>query len=332
MNDIEIYNSLSAISAGLAPSKLHQHHNPADAYFAVMIGRDLGLSPAASLQNIYNVNGRPSLYADMKLALVKRHPEYAGCEIKSDTSQCTITLKRKNANGIIDTVVSMFTIKDAERAKLTGKDNWKMYPQRMLKARALSYACNDLFPDAMIGLISAEEAADLPKAKADKDQPQDTIIDVPTQELKQVVEIESNVIETEPEHAPATEPVDDLLEIKKAIAGMLTSMIESNLDGFSDEARRHNSFLKHLNSDTVRDCQDFNALVAYHDHLAAKMRGVDAKPTIKQRQDAIVEKLNAMAITGEELEHWTLETLAANRHAALDVVDEWIAKAEATNA
>jgi len=321
VNEIEIYTALQEISNSLAPSKLHQHHNPADAYFAVMIGQDLGLSPAASLQNIYNVNGRPSLYADMKLALVKRHPEYAGCEITADAKQATVTLHRKNANGVIDTVISTFTIQDAERAKLTNKDNWKMYPQRMLKARALSYACNDLFPDAMVGLMSVEEAKDIPKVNVK----QDSIIDVESKAID--LSGDSPEAITEPNQPDENE----MLELKKAIAGILTKMMESNLDGFADESRRHNSFQKHLNSDTVRDCQDYNALVAYHDHLAAKMRGETAKPTIKQRQDAIIDKLTAMSITGEELEFWSDKTQTATRHAQLDEVESWMAKAEVTD-
>jgi len=328
MNEIEIYTALQEISNSLAPSKLHQHHNPADAYFTVMIGQDLGLSPAASLQNIYNVNGRPSLYADMKLALVKQHPEYAGCEISGDAKQCTVTLRRKNANGVIDTVISTFTIQDAERAKLTGKDNWKMYPQRMLKARALSYACNDLFPDAMIGLLSVEEAKDIPKVNAK----QELIIDMGTNAIDLSGDSPEAGIETE-----TAEPVNEILEIKKAISTMLTKMVETNLDGFADEIRRHNSFVKHLwNGDpespgTVNDCQDYNALVAYHDHLAAKMRGETAKPTIKQRQDALIDKLTAMRITGEELEFWSEKAQTATRHAQLDEVQDWIATAEVSN-
>jgi len=324
MNEIEIYTALQEISNSLAPSKLHQHHNPADAYFTVMIGQDLGLSPAASLQNIYNVNGRPSLYADMKLALVKQHPEYAGCEISGDAKQCTVTLRRKNANGVIDTVISTFTIQDAERAKLTGKDNWKMYPQRMLKARALSYACNDLFPDAMIGLLSVEEAKDIPKVNAK----QELIIDMGTNAIDLNSDSPESVTETETETA---EPVNEIAEIKKAIAGMLTKMVETNFDGFADESRRHNSFLKHLNSDTLRDCQNYDALIAYHDHLASKMRGETAKPTIKQRQDALIDKLTAMRITGEELEFWSEKAQTATRHAQLDEVQDWIATAEVSN-
>jgi len=327
VNEIEIYTALQEISNSLAPSKLHQHHNPADAYFAVMIGQDLGLSPAASLQNIYNVNGRPSLYADMKLALVKQHPEYAGCEIVGDAKQCTVTLHRKNANGVIDTIISTFTMQDAERAKLTNKDNWKMYPQRMLKARALSYACNDLFPDAMVGLMSVEEAKDIPKTTVK----QDSIIDVESKAID--LSGDSPEAITEPNQPDENE----MLELKKAIAGILTKMMESNLDGFADEIRRHNSFVKHLwNGDpespgTVNDCQDYNALVAYHDHLAAKMRGETAKPTIKQRQDALIDKLTAMSITGEELEFWSEKAQTATRHAQLDEVQDWIATAEVSN-
>ena len=125
-----------------------------------------------------------------------------------------------------------------------------------------------------------------------------------------------------------TNPETEILEIKKAISGMLTKMVNDNVDGFGDETRRHNSFTKHLNSDTVRDCTDYNALLAYHDHLAAKLRGETANPTIKQRQDALIDRLTAMPIMAEELEEWGDKIRNATRHAALDEVEEWITKYE----
>lgn len=321
MNDIATYTQLQEISNSLSPSKLHQHRNPADAYFAVMIGQDLGLSPAASLQNIYNVNGMPALKADMKLALVKRHPEYAGCEIEGDHLSCTVTLYRKNGTDKPDKVVSKFTIQDAERAKLVGKDNWKAYPQRMLKARALSYACNDLFPDAMIGLMSHEEAMDIakpislesPKKKA-KDAPV-----VPEYEVMQDVDIDP-VIESDTEPEPAS---DDIHELKLSICNVIQSLIDGKIDGFESEIRRHNSFNDHLFTDSVGECGNYELLVAYHDHLAAKLRG-ESKPTIKQRQDMLWPRLINSGAMAEEISEWGETLQNAKRHADVDTVEAWL--------
>ena len=104
----------------------------------------------------------PAMKADLKLALAKRHPEYAGCEIDANTERCIVKMKRRNENGTEESIISTFTIEDAKRAGLfPKKDNWRMYPQRMLKARAISYAVNDLFPDIVFGMLSSEEAQDI---------------------------------------------------------------------------------------------------------------------------------------------------------------------------
>ena len=156
MNDLV---ALQSISKELAQSRLHAHRNPADVLFVILVGESLGLNAATALMNIYNVNGMPTMKADLKLALAKRHPEYAGCEIDSNTERCIVKMKRRKENGTEEAITSTFTIEDAKRAGLfPKKDNWRNYPQRMLNARAISYAVNDLFPDIVFGMLSSEEA------------------------------------------------------------------------------------------------------------------------------------------------------------------------------
>src|SRR5206468_516947 len=52
---------------------------------------------------------------------------------------------------------------DAKKAKLWNKVGpWTEYPQRMLQMRARGFGARDGYPDVLRGLISAEEAADIP--------------------------------------------------------------------------------------------------------------------------------------------------------------------------
>ena len=55
--------------SGLVPSALRG--KPADILIAVQLGMELGLSPVQALQNIMVVNGRPSMWGDLVMALVK---------------------------------------------------------------------------------------------------------------------------------------------------------------------------------------------------------------------------------------------------------------------
>ena len=301
MNDLV---SLQSISKELAQSRLHAHRNPADVLFVILVGESLGLNAATALMNIYNVNGMPAMKADLKLALAKRHPEYAGCEIDANTERCIVKMKRRNENGTEESITSTFTIEDAKRAGLfPKKDNWRMYPQRMLKARAISYAVNDLFPDIVFGMLSSEEAQD---------------IDRHTEKTAEYEIIEAETI-------PGSDTNDEFAELMAATQGIMRKLVDNKIDGFDNEVRRHSSIKKHLGCIMIAECTNFHDLYEYHNHLAAILRGANAKPTIKERQVELIERMTKLA-TGEELEYWLPKIQEATRHAALDEVEEWLDK------
>src|ERR1700760_406981 len=55
-----------------------------DILAAVQYGAELGLKPLQSLQNVCVINGKPSIYGDAALALVKAHPSCLNVEEKYD--------------------------------------------------------------------------------------------------------------------------------------------------------------------------------------------------------------------------------------------------------
>lgn len=309
MNDLV---ALQSISKELAQSRLHAHRNPADVLFVISVGEFLGLNAATALMNIYNVNGMPTMKADLKLALAKRHPEYAGCEIDANAERCIVKMKRRNENGTEEAITSTFTIEDAKRAGLfPKKDNWRMYPQRMLKARAISYAVNDLFPDIVFGMLSSEEAQDIDR------------------HTEKTMATEYEVIESEAEAVPEAEQPertdDEFAEIMAATQGIMRKLVENKIDGFDNEVRRYSSIKKHLGCGMIAECTNFHDLYEYHNHLAAILRNENAKPTIKERQALLIDRITELA-TGEELEEWLPKIQSATRHAALDEVEEWLNK------
>jgi len=308
MNDLV---ALQSISKELAQSRLHAHRNPADVLFVISVGESLGLSAATALMNIYNVNGMPTMKADLKLALAKRHPEYAGCEIDANTERCIVKMKRRNENGTEESIISTFTIEDAKRAGLfPKKDNWRMYPQRMLKARAISYAVNDLFPDIVFGMLSSEEAQDIDR------HTEKTMYEIIESEAEAVPEVET----VQPKRTN-----DEFAELMVATQGVMRNLVDNKIDGFDNEIRRHSSIQKHLGCSMIAECTNFNDLYEYHNHLAAILRGANAKPTIKERQAALIERMTKLA-TGEELEEWMPKIQGATRHSALDDVEAWLDK------
>jgi hypothetical protein len=132
-----------------------------DTLVAMMMGSELGLNPIQALQNIAVINGRPSIYGDALLALVQNHPAFVSINESYDanTFTATCTVKRKGGEPHTQT----FSKTNAEKAKLWGKQGpWTQYPDRMLAMRARGFALRNQFADALAGLITAEEAEDLP--------------------------------------------------------------------------------------------------------------------------------------------------------------------------
>jgi len=134
-----------------------------DILVAVQMGAELGLAPLQALQNIASINGRPSVWGDAALALVQNHPHYVShrewVEGEGDdrAGYCAIT-RRGSAEH-----VQRFGMRDAKRAGLLGKQGpWQQYTDRMLVLRARGFALRDKFADALRGLITAEEAQDMP--------------------------------------------------------------------------------------------------------------------------------------------------------------------------
>ena len=150
-----------ASKSGMVPT---QYVNKPDAVFiAVQMGSELGLAPLQSLQNIAVINGRPSIWGDALLGLVKASAVcddvIESIEGDGDNMVAICVAKRKGKSP----VTSRFSIQDAKSAGLWGKAGpWKQYPSRMLQMRARGFALRDAFPDVLRGLITAEEAQDIP--------------------------------------------------------------------------------------------------------------------------------------------------------------------------
>jgi hypothetical protein len=146
-----------------------QYQNkPHDIMLIIQMGADIGLAPMQSLQNIAIMNGKPSLYGDAALALVRRHPEFENIREYIEDNVAFCEIKRKNQ----DWYVGKFSVEDAKKAGLWGRAGpWKLYSERMLKMRARGFALRDVFADALNGLITIEEANDYPVEQETESQP-----------------------------------------------------------------------------------------------------------------------------------------------------------------
>ena len=171
-----------------------------DILVAIIMGSELGFSPIASLQNIATINGKPSIYGDAMLALVKNSPlcedviETMHKGDKQEDSGAVCTVKRKG----MEPVSVTFTVGDAIRAGLWKKAGpWTQYPKRMLQMRARSFALRDAFPDVLRGLVATEELMDYPDVqdvgkgkKPAKQSPMSNPLDIMNIDEDGVIEME----------------------------------------------------------------------------------------------------------------------------------------------
>jgi hypothetical protein len=137
-------------------------NNPGNILVAIQWGMELGLQPMQSMQNIAVINGRPAIWGDAMLALVRGSGLLESINEKISDTGCVCTVKRKGE----DPVIREFTTEDAKKAGLQGKQGpWSQYPKRMLQLRARAFALRDVFPDVLRGIHIAEEAQDIPPEK-----------------------------------------------------------------------------------------------------------------------------------------------------------------------
>ena len=132
------------------------------AVIATLAGARLGLDPFQSVQGIASINGRPAIWGDALVAIVKgsglvedEAVEYL--PTRSDCKGVRYSVKRK---GVPTPYVGTFSKADAEKAGLWGKGVWQAYPARMMFNRARAFALRDGFADVLRGFRIAEEEQD----------------------------------------------------------------------------------------------------------------------------------------------------------------------------
>lgn len=135
-------------------SGLYKLKNSEQCFMAILRGADMGLSPAESLSGIELVNGKLTLSGGLMAAMIDNSPYYRYQTVVSTDKRCSLRFSRYYPDtGWIESGESDFTIEEAKRANLLGKDVWRNYPKSMLFWRSLSQGarmyCAGLFMGAV---------------------------------------------------------------------------------------------------------------------------------------------------------------------------------------
>lgn len=179
----------AVVASGLAPASLIGKKTGDDAASAVavciMSGAELGLKPMVSLRSFTVINGKPALYGDGLINVVRQSGKVAflktGHEMR-DGQMIGFCHAKRNDTGEESRVE--FSQAEAERAGLwdnrplvrkqiwennqrvwkEGQPNdapWYRYPQRMIGWRAAGYCLRELFGDVLGGIRDEFEAREI---------------------------------------------------------------------------------------------------------------------------------------------------------------------------
>ena len=134
----------------------NQNQRMADAFFVVMMGRELGIPAMMALKTIFVIEGKPSCSGQALLSLMRR----AGVEVvvpdpATITDRATVKVKRPGGEWHEYT----YTEEMAKQAGLLGRNIWGKYKREMMLWRAVSTANRFETPDITGGMYTIEEIA-----------------------------------------------------------------------------------------------------------------------------------------------------------------------------
>jgi hypothetical protein len=156
----EAYRIANAVcKAGMAPRGLETSEK---AMIAILHGLEVGLTPMNALQRIAVINGRPTIWGDGAIGLVRSSGlcEYVTEEI-TGTGDNRVAVCKTKRRGEPSAQIRTFSVSDAIAAGLWKKSGpWSQYPDRMLQMRARAFCLRDVYADVLGGLYLKEEIDD----------------------------------------------------------------------------------------------------------------------------------------------------------------------------
>lgn len=125
-----------------------------DGVLRILFGREVGFTAMQALRLVSVINGRPSVDATAVVGRCLQHPDCEYFElVESSATRAAWKTKRKGR----PEMTIPWTIEQAQKARLDTKDNWKMWPENMLRARAATTLARIVWPEVTAGLYTADE-------------------------------------------------------------------------------------------------------------------------------------------------------------------------------
>lgn len=239
---------------------------PDDVLVVLLTGRSYGVDPMTALANISVINGKPVLEAKLLHGLCLARKDVCEYFICVEASATTATYEAKRV-GAPKPERKTWTLKQAQDAGLTGKENWQKYPQAMLEARAKAALARSAFPDVVTGAYIPDEAEEIDGSRGFV--PEEAFKDArpPIQATARVLPAESASTQSAPR-----------LETHRAMEG--ATVPATTLKAVADDAPREQ---REPGADDGDDpmSAEYNALVAAIANASTPAEVAALKPRIK---------------------------------------------------
>ena len=148
-------DQISVMASAVAKSGLFGVKTSEQAMALMLIAQAEGMHPAIAARDYHVIQGRPALKTDAMLARFQAAGGKVNWETYTD-DQVTGQFSHPQGGSIAIT----WTMEQAKRIGLAGKDNWRNYPRAMLRARCISEGIRTVYPGCVVGTYSVEEVQD----------------------------------------------------------------------------------------------------------------------------------------------------------------------------
>lgn len=148
-------NDLQVMAKAMADTKMFGFKTPQEAFALMLIAQAEGRHPATIAQDYDVIQGRPALKS---LAALARFQLAGGCVRWIESTSTAAEAEFSHPKG--GQLVIRWDMARATAAGLTGKDNWKKFPDQMLRARCAAEGVRAVFPACLNGMYVSEEVQD----------------------------------------------------------------------------------------------------------------------------------------------------------------------------
>lgn len=149
------YGDIEKMASAVVTSKLFGMQTREQAIALMLIANAEGRHPASAAMDYHIIQGRPSLRSDTLMARFQN----AGGKVE------WIKLTDTEAEAVFThpaggTVKISWDMARANKAGLSGKENWKKYPRQMLRSRVVSEGVTTVYPAVKGGFYTQDEIED----------------------------------------------------------------------------------------------------------------------------------------------------------------------------